>query len=126
MTSLNTNYANSKNIDSNTAVDFSNEQEFIYPKTLLRKGNSNISPRDNTKKILAHRYHKQLFSNDNTINCQIVPSTMCIKNNDEETLRINLLSPIFDESFDNKKISKITLKKNSHGSVDLFINFEKN
>ncbi|XWV25940.1 putative orfan [Tupanvirus soda lake] len=126
MTNMNMNNISSQNLNFNSGEDFSNELEIIYPKTLLKKGNSNIAPQETSKKIIAHRYHKQLFNNNNTINCQIVPSTMCIKNNDDDTLRINLLSPIFDESFDNKKISKISLKKNSHGSIDLFIKFDKN
>ena len=100
------------------------EVDCIYPKNLTRKQTLIDVNRNPTKKINS-KYHTQLFVDDNTISCHIVPSTMYIKNNSDSLLKINLASPIFDVDFDKKEISKITLKNNSNNSVDLFIHFKK-
>ena len=46
-----------------------------------------------------------------------------ILENNDRVLHMNILDPIFDEEFFEKKISKINIVPMSDGSIDLFVHF---
>lgn len=52
-----------------------------------------------------------------------VNSSLSIKKNNNNTLRFNLSSSIFDPNFDSKRISKVSMVKNFDNSVDFIIKF---
>lgn len=81
----------------------------------------------NTINIEPLRYHKQLFQYINNIDIIPVESTMYIKKgkNNENILRFNLCSAIFDSRFNSKRISHVELMKNYDGSVDFIVKFDK-
>jgi hypothetical protein len=93
----------------------------FYPRTAA-KNNHRISKF--VKKGPVPKYHEQLFRGDNTINCKIIQSIICIKDDINNLLRINLSSPIFNTEFNTREISKITYEKNKSGGIDLVIQFK--
>lgn len=52
-----------------------------------------------------------------------IDSFIRVKNNDNNTLRFNLSSSVFNSNFDAKKISKVSVVKNLDSSVDFIIRF---
>jgi hypothetical protein len=88
----------------------------FYPKYILKNAQDNDS-----EKSLPVRYQKQLFQ---PVRSSVVDSSLCIKKNNNRTLKMNLFSSIFNDKFNAKRVSKIKMIKNFDGSIDFVIKFD--
>jgi len=74
-------------------------------------------------KKLPVQYHKQIFQANDLPNYKSVDSFMYVKCNTSDTLRINLVSPVFDPKFNSKPVNSVKMIKNNDGSVDFIVYF---
>lgn len=109
-----------------------NCKTYCCPNELMLNINDNYDSEntDCSQRIVVHNQPCPISpkwnSNCNGQSCYIyepVDSEMGINDSHINTLRINLKSSIFNQEFDSKNISQITLVRNYNGSVDFVIKF---
>lgn len=101
----------------------------IIQKANITTYSQNVYQSDNSTRAVALKFRPRQHAAAMTVapratTCTPVDSTMCVKSDTPNALRLNIASSVFDTEFETRPILFVNLIRNLDGTVDLSIVYE--